>query len=187
MKRCLLLFVLVLVVFSSAALGFDGGRKGFVLGGGIGFSPVSGWDIDDSLFGFFPLKASEGNAGFGMNIFLGYSWDEKNMIVYEFNGVGYQSDKLNQNLAQGFQGPTWYHYWGNTGSSAFTTIGVGLYTFKPENTDALDPGPGLLLGVGYEFTRHFQAGLYLGVGTISEIGVDMKLTQISILINAVAF
>ena len=187
MKRLLLMVGLILLVTASTVMGFDGNRKGFVIGGGLGFAPTAGWDVNDTLFQIFPLKASESKAGAAVNVFIGYAWDEKNMIVYELSGAGYSSDKLNQNLSQGFNGPTWYHYYGDKGRSAFTTVGLGLYTFDGENFDPFDPGPGVLLGIGYEFTPHFQFGLYGGFGTISELGVDLKLHSIAVLVNAVAF
>ncbi|MEZ5358801.1 MAG: hypothetical protein R3F48_08195 [Candidatus Zixiibacteriota bacterium] len=187
MKRSVfVLFILALICVSSLGA-FDGARKGFVLGGGVGFAANAGWEFDDKLFDFIPVKASENNGGGALNFFLGYAWDEKNMIAYEANVAGYSSDLFDQNITQTFTGPEWCHYYGSTGKSIYTTVGLGLYIFDGENFDAFEPGPGLMLGGGYEFARHFQVGFNLAFGSISEAGVDVKLHHVSILLNAVAF
>ncbi|MCK5124913.1 MAG: outer membrane beta-barrel protein [candidate division Zixibacteria bacterium] len=187
MKRVVLLACLILLISSSAVFGFDGQRKGFVIGGGVGVSPGSSWKVDDTLLGVFPIKGSESRVGVAANLFLGYAWDEKNMIVYEFNGSGYESDKINHKFQQGFSGPAWYHYWGSKGSSLFTAFGLGLYALDIEDIKKFDPGPGVLFGVGYEFSRHLQIGVYLGGGKTSVGSLDVEHGHLSIVFNAVAF
>ncbi len=83
----------VLIIFlSSSAYGFDGARKGFVLGGGLGFSPAS----------YSPYQT---NAGAGAQFLIGYAWDTSNMIVYEGNATGYEI--YNETRSQGFNGASW--------------------------------------------------------------------------------
>lgn len=192
MKRILIFTTLVLVVAMAApnASAFDGLRRGFVLGGGLGFAPVSSWDTD--LEGF-----NESQVGVGVHIFLGYAWDEYNMIVYEGNGTGFKSDFGDADIIQMFNGAAWYHYFGPVGKSAFTTVGVGVFSFDFEFNDVWgsgysisgsnDPGPGFLVGAGYEFARHFQAGVYVGVGRTSEPGLDYTHVNLSVLVSGAAF
>ena len=69
----LIALALALPVTSSA---FDGNRKGFVLGGGLGVAPYAKWGIKDTPF-------STSNVGAGGSLFLGYAWNEMNMMVWE--------------------------------------------------------------------------------------------------------
>lgn len=185
MKKLTLVLVLVLLCVSSG-YSFDGMRKGFVLGGGLGFCPSAKFSIDD-------IPGEADNTGGSANLFLGYSWDEMNMIVYEINGVGYKptEDSTEYEVSQGFTGATWYHYFGKVGKSFFTTVGLGMYVFSVDEYDA-DPGGGILLGGGYEFARHWQFAVYVSSGRTSEKNtifgkLDFEHTHFSIMINGVAF
>lgn len=189
MKRILLVLGLVLFMVSSANA-FDGNRKGFILGGGMGVVPVSNWKID---VGFFGLEGSidENNVGFGLHIIIGGAFNEHNMLVYEGNLSGFKSELFDQSAVQGFNGAVWYHYFQETGKTPFTALGLGLSYFKLEDFDAVEPGGSLLFGAGYEFSKHWQFGVYLTYGKTSDSapGVDVSLehANLSILFTAIAF
>lgn len=175
-----LTIVLLIVLIAGSVSAFDGMRKGFVLGGGLGMAPVvraSAFDIDDS------------EAGLGLNLFLGYAWDEFNMLVYEGNMAGREESGIS--VVQGFDGAAWYHYFGPQGKSFFTVVGLGFEYYEIEDLDANDRGGAYLIGGGYEFTRHVQVALYFSGGktTFNFFGadVDMGHNHLSISINAVAF
>jgi hypothetical protein len=193
MRRVLVFLILVLFLAPVTARAFDGARKGFVLGGGLGLAPHSSWSLD-----FLNLHFEESQVGVGVNVVIGYAWDEMNMIVYEVNATGYNSDYFRasslwsdvlyrRSVSQGFSGAAWYHYFGPMGKSFFTTGGLGLYVFDVEGFETNDPGVAVLLGGGYEFARHFQVGLYLGAGSTSSLGVDFNHSHINILVSAIAF
>jgi len=186
--RTIILTAMILGLVSSA-FGFNGLRKGFVLGGGLGFAPTSSWKgdvIDASTLQI--VKADESKAGVGLNFIIGYAWDEQNMIVYEGNVTGWKSDLFgDQSISQGYNGAAWYHYFGTPGRSAFTTAGLGFYVFDVENYDANDLGGAILLGAGYEFARHWQIGGYLGFGKTSDPGGDFEHAHFNILVSGVAF
>jgi hypothetical protein len=178
----LLLFAICLGMSANA---FNGERKGFVLGGGLGIVPVVTWEFDDG-----DLHVDELRAGFGSQLIIGYAWDEHNMIVYEANGVRYKSSELKVDIIQGFSGVSYYRYWGPKGKSAFFMGGLGIYLFSPEYFSQNDPGFGLLIGGGYEFTSHWQLGGYLSLGRTTDPGsqkVDFKHSQLTVLISTVAF
>lgn len=184
--------IMLIVLMASSAFAFDGQRKGFVLGGGLGMSPAFKWEADvlvfDPLSGFYIANIDESNAGVGLNLVIGYAWDENNMVVYEGNVAGSNSDFFNQTITQGFNGATWYHYFGNEMSKQFfSTVGLGLYQFDGENFDYNDPGFGLLLGGGYEFSRHWQVGLYISSGKTSSGGTDFTHSHVNILVSGIAF
>ncbi len=187
MKRTAAVTMLMAMIFVSSSAGFDNHRQGFVLGGGIGFAPFAKWSVEDSFLGHTVFGADETRAGVGINILIGYAWDEKNMIVYEGNAAGYWSEYRDESIGQGFGGAAWYHYYGPKGKSGFTTAGLGLYSFDPEDRDANDAGFGVLLGGGYEFARHWQVGGYLSFGSSSYYGLDYRHSHFSVLVSGVAF
>jgi hypothetical protein len=177
--RVLAVFVLV-VVLASSAFGFNGLRKGFVLGGGLGIAPMIRISLGD---------ADNSEVGPAANIFLGYAWDEYNMIVYESNVTVYEENQIS--AAQGFGGASWYHYFGEQGKSFFTVVGLGFQYYEVEDFDANDAGAAYLIGGGYEFTRHVQVVLYLSGGKSSQdfifTDIDYGHNHMSISVNAVAF
>ena len=193
MKKVFVILAIFLLLLSSTGFAFDGSRKGFVLGGGLGLAPVAKWEGDP--IPWFMTKYDESRVGLGLNLLIGYAWDEFNMIVYEGNMVAYQSDLLyNVDIIQGFNGAAWYHYFGPQGKTFFSTVGLGVYTFdlewQYENvtvSGSNDPGIALMIGGGYEFARHFQAGLYVSTGKTTEPHYDYEHAHLSILVSAVAF
>ena len=186
MKKVLLGIVLLSILMTASASGFDGNRKGFVLGGGLGFSPLAKYSFVDPIFNT-GLTIEEEKTGVALQFVIGYGWDEQNLIVYEGNVVGYCSDYINKSMAQGFNGASWFHYYGLPGKSIYTTVGLGFYVFDVEDFDANDPGIGVLLGVGYEFSKHWQFGCNLGFGKTSDHGVDFEHTHISVMFSGIAF
>lgn len=188
MRKMLLVTAIFSIICGSAA-GFDGKRKGFVLGGGIGFSPYIHWSVENDLaFG------EDDAAGAGVNFIIGYAWDEQNMIVYDGQGAAYA--KGDATIAQGGSFASWYHYFGPAGKSFFTTVGLGLYTWQIEDIDANEPGAAFMFGGGYEFSRHWQVGVYIsgGKSTLqlaslmgSSLDFDMTHTTLNVLIGGVAF
>ena len=180
MRRQILVCLFLLVLMSSTAFAFDGNRKGFVLGGGIGFAPQGKWTFD-------ALGIDEDGAGLGLNLIIGGAFTEHDMLVYEGNVMGYTSDLFNKTISQGFNGASWYHYFGKTGRSLYSTLGLGFYVFDVEDLDSNDPGFGLLLGGGYEFAKHWQVGAYYSYGQTSDAGFDFTHHHINILITGIAF
>ena len=180
MKNILIVCVLF-ILLASTAWSFDGNRKGFVLGGGLGFAATAKWEVDGLSI------ISESGSGIGLNLLIGFACDENNMIVYEGNVAGYKSDAVDVNLSQGFNGAAWYHYFGLPGKSMFTTVGLGFYVFEADGYDANDLGGAIMIGAGYEFARHWQIGAYFSAGKTSDPIFDYKHNHVNILISGVAF
>ena len=185
MRKILLVLLLALTALPASSSAFNGERKGFVLGGGLGLAPMARWSVD-----VFGDSYDESKVGFGVQLVIGYAWDEFNMIVYEGNVTGFSQDfgsYGSQSIAQGFNGASWYHYFGPKGCTFFTTAGLGFYYFDVEDFDTNDAGIGYLLGGGYEFTPHVQAGIYLSGGKTSDPLLDYGHNNFSLLVSAVAF
>jgi hypothetical protein len=191
MKKVLIFLPLLLIVFSGAVSGFDGNRGGFVLGGGLGFAPVSKWSVD--FFGLNVGSFEDEQPAFALHLFIGAAFSDHNMLVYEINGTGFSTDVegISFSVSQGFSGAVWYHYFGQPGKSMFTALGLGLWIFQIEDYDAANPGGALMLGGGYEFARHWQVGAYLSFGKTSDYayGIDAEFehSQLSFLVSGAAF
>ena len=186
MIRSLGLAVLLTIAVVATASGFDGARKGFVMGGGLGLGPVAHMSVD----GLSSL--SDDKAGLAVNLLIGYAWDERNMLVYLRDGVFFSVPGVlgeSVKAIQGFSGVGWYHYFGPVGQTAFIAGGLGLqdYTSLDSDYESNDPGFGMLLGGGFEFTRHVQVYGALSFGKTSFSVVDFNHSQIVITVTAVAF
>lgn len=202
MKRAAVWLFVVTLLMTGSSQAFDGLRKGFVLGGGLGFSPYSKWSIE--ITGQFygqavSEKVDETNTGPGVDFIIGYAWDEQNMIVYEGNGLIYNSEFFGKSsygglvaedsrqAAQAFNGIAFYHYFGPVGRAAFAAVGVGGYAWKVTDFEANDPGPAYLIGAGYEFVRHIQAGVFVSGGRTTDSGFDFGHMHVNVTVVAVAF
>ncbi len=183
---------------SSSAMAFDGQRKGFVLGGGIGVSPSAGIHSDAVLFslpggGTIVDEFDESKAGPAANLMIGYAWDEFNMLVFEVNAASFTSDILlddggnEAEVSLGFVGASWYHYFGPAGHTPFINLGLGSFAFQIEDNDNIDPGFGGQGGVGYEFARHFQVGGYVSFGQSSDGTNDFTHTMVNFIVSGVVF
>ena len=180
------------LLLASTSFGFDGNRKGFVLGGGLGFAPISGWS-GRGTFGAAQvvIDTSEYRTGAGFNFLIGHGWDEKNLIVFEINMSRWNSDLLDNQptTVQGTIGAVWYHYFGLPGRSFFTAAGLGPYRVIRVASRTMDQsvGGGIMLGGGYEFARHWQLGGYFSTGFSSATYGNWSYTDFKVLVSAVAF
>ena len=191
MSRIGVILGLMILLAVSTVCGFDGNRKGFVLGGGAGVVPVCHWKVIVDFFDLNLGEIDENRVGAGLQFVIGGAFDEHNMLVYEGNVSGFTSELLDESVGQGFNGAAWYHYFGDPGKTAFTTLGVGLYYFKIGDYDPTNAGGALLLGGGYEFSRHWQVGVYLTFGKTSDsaygLSADFEHANLSILFSGIAY
>ena len=102
MRRLVLITLMAVLFMATTACAFDGMRKGFVLGGGLGFAATADWDVE-----FMGVSVGEDGSGLGLNLVIGYAWDEQNMIVYEGNVASWKSDMIDETVAQGVNGASW--------------------------------------------------------------------------------
>ncbi len=186
--------ILILLILGPTSRAFDGKRKGVVIGGGVGFAPISRWSVSATNLDVY-TDQSESKAGIGAHLFGGYGWNEKNTLVAEANLSSFKSEFFssyvlypkNRRIKQGYIGASWFHYFGSVGSSLFTDIGLGYFYFKVDEIKATKTGGGFLFGAGYEFAPHLQAGVYIAGGKTSNDDVKFNHTQINVLISAMAF
>jgi len=180
MKKCILTLTILLAVASSS-FAFNGERRGFVLGGGLDYALSSGWKLDSQMDSY------ETGTGLGFKFVIGYGINTKNMIVYEANSSGFYSDDLQRKVTQGFSGASWYHYWGSRGKSIFTNVGAGFFMFSVEDRWSNEPDDGFQLGLGYEFSHHWQAGFYYTFGKTTDRNYRFSHNHIHFSIEGIAF
>lgn len=174
--------LVLLLAIPDAALSFDGKRKGFVVGLGLGVAPVAHWSVR-------PSGPDIDENGFAANALLGYAWDDRNAIVYEGNGCAYKSSELSDAwVVQGLDAIRWYHYWGSGQRHPFTSIGIGLWFFESQYGNIDGRGFGYSAGVGYEIFKQVQVGLYYNGGrTSNHFSVKANHNVVTLLVTVVAY
>lgn len=145
LKRCAVL-VLAVVVLSAPALAFNGKRKGFILGGGVGGAYLS-YNED---FGFDLDKFS-----LATNFKIGYAPSES-FEIYYVNSVswfGYASETfVNGASCVGIT-----KYMNKEGKGLFFFGGVGFASLYALSGDSSSMnGFGVLGGIGYDIARHWS-------------------------------
>ena len=161
--------ILIVILIATTCNAFDGKRKGFVLGGGIGFSPVS------HLSGSSP-RASKTQSALAFDGLIGKGLAERNVIGIYIDGSYYAVTDIGGLYVTGlFMGPGWRHYSSSKSSSPFIQVAIGWYSFNvwvvtapgPQQNgvisywNAAGSGPACNLALGYQFQKNF--GLKTGI------------------------
>lgn len=172
--------VIVASVISSTAFAFDGHRKGFVMGLGLGGSPSVHWSA--SKFG---LSGTESSWATGP--LLGYSWNNANMLVLASdNYFSTENGEVYTTLL--LRGVSWYHYYGATHRGFYTKFGIGHLYVGTKYFDIGGSGFGVVIGGGYEFSKHLQFGVAFARGSGSDRGsISASGRGISFMVSAIAY
>lgn len=189
MRKLLTMSAAIILLGSSVAWSFDGERKGFVLGGGLGVASTNIEVKGEPSYDNEPAIGAHG--------LIGYGWNDMNMLVIEANLASYEAENSLLTVTVGWGGISWYHYFSPADRSFFTVAGLGMMNFDIHTEgpggaydSSADPGGGLLLGAGFSFSRHFQLGLYVSAGETSVGGLlpaDFEHVNVSLLLSGVAF
>jgi hypothetical protein len=172
--------IAVIVVFiltsmmSSSASAFDGNRKGFVFGIGLGGSPATHWKIPD-------IDSSGTAQGIASGILIGYSWNDANMLVYGNDHSLYFTDARSASSLVVFA-LSWYHYWGED-SKWYTKLGLGKASVGAMYRNTGGDGFGMVVGGGYEIFKQVQLGANFFGGKGSDAG-NYSATAYSITFTA---
>jgi hypothetical protein len=198
-KKILFLVIIVFMVFNMH--GFDGKRKGFLLGFGAGISRVSFVQEVDG-YGYSDTSESETKIGFATDFKIGYAPNNSTEICYSrkaawftltniyeddvtiCDGVGVLS--LSFFLSPELKNSDW-------ASSSFFSLGLGFSDWNTpfeSNAEAWN-GFGFFVGGGYEFAKHFSFGadLFVNNPSINEGGYTFTTRSVAILftMNALAY
>lgn len=166
-KRLLLLLVFVAVL--SNLMGFDGNRKGFILGFGAGAS-LSSYRQEAEYNGQTDKTDTSNDTGFATDFKIGYALSNK-LELYYSNQVAWfsfdQGEGSSVNIANGLSTLSASYFLskklndGNWHPSPFINGGVGLSSWSaPQEDYSIDAeGQGIFIGIGYEFAKHFRVSL----------------------------
>ena len=191
--RTMILVLGLITLHTSLTYAFDGNRKGFILGGGVGWVPVAHWSADADFYGIGFGTHEESRLGYGLQFVTGGAFNEREALLFEVNIAAFSSNLAHETIYQAFMGAVWYHYFGEVGNSFFTAAGLGFYTFQVGTYDATDPGGAVITGGGYEFAPHWQAGLYLSFGQSTDdirsfhIHGNFEHANLSLLVSGFVF
>jgi len=166
-KRLPILVALItVVVLADTVSAFDGKRRGFLLGGGVGASAVGYKETIEA-------PAPEGKSSRRETSFA---------AVTDFKIGGSTNESL---LLYYHSWSSWFHVEGTSGIAATAisqvsgvglrfypeaesqfyvmgTVGVGLWSTPFEDNTKTQYGAGLLGGCGYEFLRHWSVEMCVG-------------------------
>jgi hypothetical protein len=170
MKK-LILFISALLFFlcvSSFGMAFDNHRRGFIIGG-IGGGAIIIWneriddvksdnEIDPALHTDFRI-----GGGFKGDKFMLYYWNVVNWFVIE----EWSGEKTP--IMSGVTGAGMSYYFKPTSPSSYINCGIGVAGWKEtiETDSEFWWGPGFMVGLGYEFKRHWSVELGIMWGDAS--------------------
>ncbi|MCP4568686.1 MAG: hypothetical protein GY841_14000 [FCB group bacterium] len=171
------LIILTILICGSQVLADEVDRKGPALGLGIGIAPMTGYSHEGGA-NYLDRDRDLSEMGLGFNLVFGYAVHDLNMITLTVNGA--ILDGGSGTSTQGFAGPVWYHFFSRSQSSAFITLGPGVYLY-----DSYTSGIGLLAGFGVHVSRHWQMGGYYAYGRTN--GGKNTHNQLNFLVSFISF
>jgi hypothetical protein len=124
----------------SRAAAFDGGRKGFVIGLGVGYGRT-GWGVNHSgLFTSFKI---------------GYAPTDRVMILWHSSGTFFKGVSGEWKM-DGVGGLSMQVYLSSAPRAAYVIAGGGYQNVMSFSAATNEIGPGVRAGFGYEFTKHLS-------------------------------
>ena len=181
MYKSLAYLTAALILCTAGASAFDGNRRGFALGAGLGYAPVTVFD-DNSA------NISEQDDAMAQLTLIGWGIDSRNVI--SFGGVwsGYNPERQDiSGIEQGLVGLTWDHYFDSTAPSWFAGLMIGRFWSNVRHVQEERYGLGVSLSAGYEPVRHLRVGLYLYGSRTSDRGSSVYHGVLSVIVSATAF
>ncbi len=155
-----ILIVLILLFLTVTANAFDGRRKGFILGFGMGPGLTS--FTQKTYFGYYIKKDRENKGAIMTDFKIGYAptdfWE-----IYYTSKVSWFG-RGNVTIGNGLEALGASYYFKPAAPSPFIAAGFGYSTWtQPFESHPPDTwfGFGLFAGGGYEFSRHWSVEGYL--------------------------
>jgi hypothetical protein len=172
-----------LLFFGTQLQAFDGLREGFLLGFGLG---VSNTQVEKSIEGY-ETRSDYTESGFATSVKLGYALNEQFALYYVRNASWYTIGAEDESTVSGIAGLGATYYFTPEPQSLYINVALGLGDIiDMEENDVLADGSSLMLGVGYEFTQHWQAevnwfsGSLEGSNKYDGLNIDQSSLQFTI-------
>lgn len=180
MKITMVIVLSLTLIAASTAEAFNGKRKGFVMGGGIG------------VFDLPERYADESRSKVTFHASIGWGVSSRDLILIE--GAGADSREV-ENWSGGtsevfdksFTFVSWYHYFSPSKSSWFAGIGFGKYNDSFLRDTIWESPHSLMASVGYE-RSHVSAKVYLlYIRRDLRSQTDNGQAQLGMMLGALAF
>jgi hypothetical protein len=194
MKLRILTLTLVIVILTViSAQAFNGQRKGFILGGGLGLGMSSyKYELGSQK------RDRENNRAFATNFKIGYSPNEKLEIYYFSKALWFNADYTfydDETVLSSVGGLGVTFNVKNESPTFYVAGGLGYSEWSYHFDESAPPhmtGFGIFGGAGYEFSPHFNFGLDLLYGTLkhdyNHYGkASVKPISIQFTLNALAY
>ncbi len=141
-------------------LHFNGQRKGFILGGGLGFGLTSFTQTVDSG-GLSATSDRENNAAFQTDVKIGFGPSEQVLVYLSWKTSWFNFDNVldeSVTIAMHFGGVGISYYFKPAAPSPYVSGGLGYCAWEPliEASAETYIGYGLAVGGGYEFSGHWS-------------------------------
>jgi len=183
------LLILLVSCFITHGAAFDGKRRGFILGGGLGTGLTSFTQTVEYL-GIAVTSDRENKLPVVTNFIIGGGLSNT-LLLYYLNRVSWFSiENAYGNrviIAAGITGLGLTHYFNRKAPSALIKGGLGLSSWAaPFESDAdFWWGFGFLFGAGYEFTPHWsiEADVVMGWPSTQEMGLEVRSNVFSLQIT----
>jgi len=198
MKKGIFTAIVLLTFVWSAnpAFSFDGKRKGFILGGGLGFNMTS-YTQTVEAFGFEETSDRENKGAISTSFKIGFAPNEQTEIYYSSKVSWFGMENALGNdvtIAFGMGGIGITHSLKTVPPTYFVTGGIGFSSWSlPFEDNAPDTwlGLGVYGGGGYEFSRHYNVEFVICYGnpSDSEGGVEARTNGLifKLTVNALAY
>ncbi len=166
MKYSIFATIVFGLVVTFASYASAGSRRGPVWQFGTAIYPVRQLSIAGA-------SSRQTAAGISRSILLGYGVSEKLLVLLEFEHVGMRSKLLGNSRAfYDFTGLAAQRYLSGKLKWMYLTAGLGALDFYVVDDDYYSVGPAFLVGGGYEFAKHVEAGVRYLFGRTSYLGDD---------------
>ncbi len=162
----------IVLSVATNVLAWDGQRKGFILGGGLGLGMTS-FTQTLEFMGMSETSPREDKFGFQTDFKIGYAPTDLLQIYYVSKVSWFELKNVfgdEVTITSGLGGAGVSYYLQPEAPSAFFTGGIGIATWDlpfEERADAW-AGFGLYAGAGYEFTRYWNVEFDFVWGNPSE-------------------
>lgn len=182
------------LLLAAPALAFDGSRKGFVFGLGVG---GGGTSFKQELSGLLTGETeTETNGAFATDLELGWGANEQLLIYYSnhvnwFGITNVFNDKVT--IASGVTNAAVSYFLKPDAPSGVVGGGIGASAWNAlsDGQSSSSVGFGIWAGGGYEFSRHWMALGKLTYGNPSDeeggVKLETKATGFSLSINYLAY
>ena len=183
----LLILIAITILCSTSLYAFDGERKGFILGGGLGvgyLSNTTSWD-----FSYDTDSRTDSKVVFQTNIKIGYA--PSNILEIFYSGRISWWGQTHSLFLLGLGAVAFTLYFDNISETGwFVSGGIGLSSLDElelRTTSDSGSGFGLFGGAGYEFSRHWTVEVDLHYSAVTGSHNDTDSFGVLVTVNVLAF